>query len=518
MLTDERATCRRCGDTGRCRPASPLSWSHSLLARTGDAGVSISLDSACKRVDDLMRASPSGRGSRQMPRKRRIWRKPLTPAYICAPVERDEGGSTDARSRKAVLGESRERGAIVISRKVVTAVVLLVLAGAVALPVPATAQTTAPIGALGVPAFSSFDPLDNGDPIQVRTLSSRADLVSGGDAFVEVVLPAGTDYERSEGDGGRPRRLRRLPPRRAGLARARRGSAARRRARSPRRCRAAVAPVSCVTNAPQGGPVFSGPLIQPWTCNNGIRGGRLQPGSDRRATTTSRPGGGGLQRTTREPARRRRHDDDRRGQRGSVHRPRGDRLQPARPVPDRGAVGPRRRRRRAAGSRPRPTRASPTSSCSRTAPAATPRTSPAAAPDVAPRGRAVAGLRRGVARARQRRPQLQHRHAGRVADHDEGDGRRALRPAPLHDRHRLLRRLARAAAGRQRLPRRVPGHHAAVQLHRRVELRAAVRRLRRPARVPRGPGDVPGAPDHPGAVAVDLRPRSTRRTRSPSRR
>jgi hypothetical protein len=48
----------------------------------------------------------------------------------------------------------------------VTAAVLLVLAGAAALSVPATAQTTAPAGALGVPAFSSFDPLDNGDPVE----------------------------------------------------------------------------------------------------------------------------------------------------------------------------------------------------------------------------------------------------------------------------------------------------------------------------------------------------------------
>ena len=34
----------------------------------------------------------------------------------------------------------------------------------------------------------------NGDasaPVEIRTLSSRADLVSGGDALVEIVLPAG---------------------------------------------------------------------------------------------------------------------------------------------------------------------------------------------------------------------------------------------------------------------------------------------------------------------------------------
>ena len=43
-----------------------------------------------------------------------------------------------------------------------------------------------------------------------------------------------------------------------------------------------------------------------------------------------------------------------------------------------------------------------------------------------------------------------------------------LRRAPLHDRQRLLGRRARPAAGRQRLPRRLPGHHAGLQLPRRV--------------------------------------------------
>ena len=47
----------------------------------------------------------------------------------------------------------------------------------------------------------------------------------------------------------------------------------------------------------------------------------------------------------------------------------------------------------------------------------------------------------------------------------------------LHDRHRLLGRLARPAAGRQRLPRHLPGHPAAVQLPGRLVDRPAARRL-----------------------------------------
>jgi len=68
--------------------------------------------------------------------------------------------------------------------RVAVATALLLVAVAVALPGSATAVTASSNEALGVPALSSFDTLDNGDPVQVRTLSNRADLVSGGDAFV----------------------------------------------------------------------------------------------------------------------------------------------------------------------------------------------------------------------------------------------------------------------------------------------------------------------------------------------
>ncbi|WP_418320470.1 DUF6351 family protein [Piscinibacter sakaiensis] len=44
---------------------------------------------------------------------------------------------------------------------------------------------------LALTACSSSD--DPQDPVQIRTLSTRADLVSGGDALVEIVAPAGTD-------------------------------------------------------------------------------------------------------------------------------------------------------------------------------------------------------------------------------------------------------------------------------------------------------------------------------------
>ena len=153
-------------------------------------------------------------------------------------------------------------------RGVAVVVALLLVAGAFGLSPSVSAQTSPPDGALGVPAFSSFDTLDNGDPVQVRTLSGRADLVSGGETFVEIVLPGGVDPATvtvtaagrdisgdfvSAGPG-----LRGLV---TGLPL---GDSA---------ITATLADGSGatlpVTNAPQGGPVFSGPLIQPWTCENG---------------------------------------------------------------------------------------------------------------------------------------------------------------------------------------------------------------------------------------------------------
>ncbi|HWL64370.1 MAG TPA: DUF6351 family protein, partial [Actinomycetota bacterium] len=152
--------------------------------------------------------------------------------------------------------------------RVAVATALLLVAVAVALPGSATAVTASSNEALGVPALSSFDTLDNGDPVQVRTLSNRADLVSGGDAFVEVVLPTGVDPaavkvavdgrdvsgEFAPGGPGLRGLVTGLPLGHSTIA-----------ATLPDGSGAALS----VKNAPQGGPVFSGPLIEPWTCRNG---------------------------------------------------------------------------------------------------------------------------------------------------------------------------------------------------------------------------------------------------------
>ena len=149
----------------------------------------------------------------------------------------------------------------------------LVVAAALVLAVvvPASSTDAAPeraaAGALAVPAYSSFDFVDNGDPVQVRTLSSRADLVSGGDAFVEVVLPAGTDADAVRVAAGERDVSGAFTPSGPGL----RGLVA--GLPLGESTITAVLPDGSgarlvVRNAPQGGPLFSGPLIEPWTCTN----------------------------------------------------------------------------------------------------------------------------------------------------------------------------------------------------------------------------------------------------------
>jgi len=130
----------------------------------------------------------------------------------------------------------------------ITPVLALVLAGAgMALAAPAGARLQAP---------------------KIKVLSNRADLVSGGDALVQVRLPAGIKPARLHLTAGRRnvtrvlrrrgrRRLigviRRMPRGRVPLtARIRGGGAAR----------------LIVTNHPIGGPVFAGPQIRPWDCQD----------------------------------------------------------------------------------------------------------------------------------------------------------------------------------------------------------------------------------------------------------
>ena len=102
---------------------------------------------------------------------------------------------------------------------------------------------------------------------RIKVLSNRADLVSGGDARVRVTVPRGVRVRRARLFAGRrnvTRSLERVGRRRVegrvdGLRVGRTKLIARIRDSD-------AASKLVVTNHPIGGPVFAGPQIQPWTC------------------------------------------------------------------------------------------------------------------------------------------------------------------------------------------------------------------------------------------------------------
>ncbi len=129
--------------------------------------------------------------------------------------------------------------------------IALMLAGAVLvalLTVPLSAATTRGLG--------------SGSSLSIRVLSNRADLISGGDALVQVVMPAGSQAKVDV--GGRDVTGVRLAPRRPLPRRRRR---ARRRQEPAHRSRRRREVADHDHNYPIGGPIFAGPQVQPWVCN-----------------------------------------------------------------------------------------------------------------------------------------------------------------------------------------------------------------------------------------------------------
>ncbi len=106
---------------------------------------------------------------------------------------------------------------------------------------------------------------------RIATLDNRADLISGGDALVQVTLPRGVRRSRLKflvNGRNRTRLLVKMGPHiLEGLVTGLRNG----RNRLTARIRGGRASRLIVTNHPIGGPVFAGPQIQPWTCEAGAR-------------------------------------------------------------------------------------------------------------------------------------------------------------------------------------------------------------------------------------------------------
>ena len=136
--------------------------------------------------------------------------------------------------------------------------------------------------------------------LKINVLSNRADLISGGDALVQIVVPSGVDPSTVTVDvGGRDvtsafavRADGRFLGRVDGLALGPNVLTA----KLPNKHGARIT----ITNHPNGGPVFSGAQIQPWLCTTTRTGSarrRTRSATRRRRTSTStcRSTGAGFQ-------------------------------------------------------------------------------------------------------------------------------------------------------------------------------------------------------------------------------
>ena len=140
----------------------------------------------------------------------------------------------------------------------------------------AWAVGTALASILLIPSSSSAKDRKSRD-LEIRTLSNRADLISGGDALVEIVLPRRTKANRVRVElNGRDITYEfatRADGRFLGLVKG--------LELGKNELTAAVGEAIerlTITNYPIGGPIFSGPQVQPWICQT-VEGG-LGPALD----------------------------------------------------------------------------------------------------------------------------------------------------------------------------------------------------------------------------------------------
>ena len=124
----------------------------------------------------------------------------------------------------------------------------------------------------GQAAFASNVRSGSGE-FGVNVLSNRADLISGGDALVQVVLPRHANPSRVTVSVGGHDVTSSFAIRPNGLFEGVvTGLRVGPNVLTARLSDDETAEVT-ITNHPSGGPVFAGPQVQPWICNNGLVGG-----------------------------------------------------------------------------------------------------------------------------------------------------------------------------------------------------------------------------------------------------
>ena len=112
-------------------------------------------------------------------------------------------------------------------------------------------------------------PAEGAPKPKITVLSNRADLISGGDALVEIKAPKGVAAKKLRillnGKPVKKRFAKRANGRFQGIVRGMRNGKNVLTARAPHGKAAKVK----ILNHPNGGPVFSGPQVQPWECQDG---------------------------------------------------------------------------------------------------------------------------------------------------------------------------------------------------------------------------------------------------------
>ena len=175
--------------------------------------------------------------------------------------------------------------------------------------------------------------------MEIEVLSNRADLISAGDALVEIQLPAGTDPSsvvvRDDGRDVSSAFGVNADGRFLGVVEGLDVGDNVLTATVPDGSGARIT----IVNHPNGGPVFSGPQVQPWACQETAVDEQCNEPVTYEFQYKNASGQFGAYDPENPPSRRR-DDDDRPGQRGAVHRPHRDGLPGARPVQDRGPLRP----------------------------------------------------------------------------------------------------------------------------------------------------------------------------------
>lgn len=112
--------------------------------------------------------------------------------------------------------------------------------------------------------------------LEIRTLSNRADLISGGDALVEIVLPPGTNTRTVRVELNRRDITYRFATRADGRFLGLVDQLQLGTNKLTARANGKRAQELTITNYPIGGPIFSGPQVQPWICDT-VTGGLGPP-------------------------------------------------------------------------------------------------------------------------------------------------------------------------------------------------------------------------------------------------